>query len=334
MDTTLLLTWLGLPPGGWPPDDRALLGLPPAGGVDVAAAEQNALERMERLRPHQLVHPELVTEGMNRLAQALFAVTAPPAEPIPPAQTGKPLESGADAPKPLSPAPPVPSPVPPILEAELVAVAGAEPVVKQVVRPPVVPTLAPLPVPEFEPVLLNEVAPPAGSGAFGNRRKAYRELAFLRRLRRVWDRLGPFAGVPSDPIRTPEAVYIVRTAGRELRELLASFPGAATVLDRDGAAVAGVFSQPHPTVVLRDLLPGQRVNLAADWAAGRRVIEAGYLALRQSLHNSLPRNRLRSFAGFVRGFARENPEWVLAVLTVALLLTGLARVLLRPVPVE
>jgi hypothetical protein len=317
MDTTLLLTWLGLPPGVWPPDDRALLGLPPGGGVDVAEAEQNALERMEWLRPHQLVHPELVTEGMNRLAQALFAVTAPPAEPIPTP----------------APVPPPPPPAPVVLEAELVTVAVAAPP-RAISLPPVVPTLAPLPVPDFEPVLLNEVAPPAGSGTFGNRRKAYRELAFLRRLRRVWDRLGPFAGVPSDPIRSPEAVYIVRTAGRELRELLASFPGAATVIERDGAAVAGVFSHPHPTVVLRDLLPGQRANLAADWASGRRVIEAGYLALRQTLRNSMPRNGLRSLTGFVRGFARENPEWVLAVLTVALLLTGLARVLLRPVPAD
>lgn len=314
MDTTLLLTWLGLPPGAWPPDDRTLLGLPPGGGVDVAAAEQNALERMEWLRPHQLVHPELVTEGMNRLAQALFTVTSPPAEPIP-----------TPAPAPLAP-----PPVPVVLEAELVTVAVAEPP-RAISLPPVVPTLAPLPVPDYGPVLLNEVAPPAGSGAFGNRRKAYRELAFLRRLRRVWDRLGPFAGVPSDPIRSPEAVYIVRTAGRELRDLLASFPGAATVVEREGAAVAAVFVQPHPAVVLRDLLPGQRANLAADWAAGRRVIETGYLALRWSLRNSLPRNRLRAFAGFVRGFARENPEWVLAALTVALLLTGLARVLLRPV---
>ncbi|MEO2089802.1 MAG: hypothetical protein ABGY75_09945, partial [Gemmataceae bacterium] len=89
-----------------------------------------------------------------------------------------------------------------------------------------------------------------------------------------------------------------------------------------------------PTVVLRDLLPGQRANLAADWASGRRVIETGYLALRQSLRNSVPRKGLRSLTGFVRGFIRENPEWVLAVLTVALLLTGLARVLLRPVPAD
>ena len=75
MDTNLLCSWLGLPPGPWPPGDRALLGLPD-GPADAADAERRALALMARLRPHQLVHPELVTEGMNRLAQALLAVTA------------------------------------------------------------------------------------------------------------------------------------------------------------------------------------------------------------------------------------------------------------------
>ena len=75
MDTKLLRSWLNLPPGAWPPPDRELLGLPP-GPVNPAEAERRVLERMARLRPHQLLHPDLVTEGMNRVAQALLAVTA------------------------------------------------------------------------------------------------------------------------------------------------------------------------------------------------------------------------------------------------------------------
>jgi hypothetical protein len=52
----------------------------PDGPIDAVLAEQNALAQMERLRPHQLLHPELVTEGMNKLAQALLALLeeAPP----------------------------------------------------------------------------------------------------------------------------------------------------------------------------------------------------------------------------------------------------------------
>src|SRR4051812_35759076 len=74
MNTELILEWLQLPAGPWPPETRTLLGLP-SHPVSLAEAEQKALDRMELLRPHQLRHPELVTEGMNRLAQALLQFT-------------------------------------------------------------------------------------------------------------------------------------------------------------------------------------------------------------------------------------------------------------------
>ncbi|MFO0800729.1 MAG: hypothetical protein U0804_24960 [Gemmataceae bacterium] len=90
MDVALLRSWLDLPPDAdWPPDPNVLLGFP-VGPVDAAEAEVRAIDRMDRLRPHQLLHPELVTEGMTRLAQALIAFTeAPPRyalleEPTPP----------------------------------------------------------------------------------------------------------------------------------------------------------------------------------------------------------------------------------------------------------
>src|SRR5436305_9477654 len=85
MDMDKLRSWLGLPPGPWPPDDRTLLGLG-TGPVTAAEAERRALGLMAKLRPHQLVHPDLVTEGMNRLAQALLAVSmaAPTVAPPPP----------------------------------------------------------------------------------------------------------------------------------------------------------------------------------------------------------------------------------------------------------
>ncbi|OWK47126.1 hypothetical protein [Fimbriiglobus ruber] len=83
MDTHLLRTWLGLPPGPWPPDDRTLFGFTDI--INPADAERRALDLMARLRPHQLVHPDLVTEGMNRLAQALIAITTIGPSPQPPA---------------------------------------------------------------------------------------------------------------------------------------------------------------------------------------------------------------------------------------------------------
>jgi hypothetical protein len=74
VDHTKLRTWLGLPPGQWPPNHYILLGLQP-GQCDPATVERLVLARMEKLRAHQLLNPELVTEGMNRLAQALICLT-------------------------------------------------------------------------------------------------------------------------------------------------------------------------------------------------------------------------------------------------------------------
>ncbi len=76
MDFNLLRSWLSLPSGSWPPDHYTLLGLAP-GQYDAARIESLVLERMDRLRGHQLLHPEVVTEGMNRLAQALITLTDP-----------------------------------------------------------------------------------------------------------------------------------------------------------------------------------------------------------------------------------------------------------------
>jgi hypothetical protein len=186
--------------------------------------------------------------------------------------------------------------------------------------------------PEPEPVLLAEEPQPPGTGVLVNRRKAYRELVFLRRLRKLWERIGPVAGAPNDPLRTPEAVYLTRTIGRELRALLASFPAASTIVGRDGRLVTAVFTQPHAPAVIRDLVPDQRTVLAADWVAGRTMIETGYVALRSSLRNSVPRHRIRSLRSALGQFVRTNPEWVLVVLTVAVLLAGFLRFLTRPSP--
>src|SRR5207248_9650398 len=85
VDHSLLRSWLGLPPGPWPPDHYALLGLAP-GPCDAAAVERLVLARMARLRPHQLLHPELVTEGLKRLGPAPGCLTDPAARaPAPPA---------------------------------------------------------------------------------------------------------------------------------------------------------------------------------------------------------------------------------------------------------
>ena len=110
MDYSQIRSWLGLPPGPWPPDHYTLLGLAP-GRSDPAAVEPRVLERMDLLRRRQLLQPELVTEGMNRLAQALIVLTDPIGKaeydaglglsgPPPPAQPTSALPAPPPKPKP------------------------------------------------------------------------------------------------------------------------------------------------------------------------------------------------------------------------------------------
>ncbi|MBL8799306.1 MAG: hypothetical protein JNM56_35805 [Planctomycetia bacterium] len=69
MSHELIRTWLKLPAGDWPPDHYTLLGLS-VGEPDTERIERHVQLRMEWVRRYQLAHPDLVTEAMNRLAQA------------------------------------------------------------------------------------------------------------------------------------------------------------------------------------------------------------------------------------------------------------------------
>jgi hypothetical protein len=75
----LICSCLQLPADHWPPDHYTLLGLEP-GEADIRQIEHRAQERMERLRRYQLTHADQVTDGMNRLAQALVCLTDPAAK--------------------------------------------------------------------------------------------------------------------------------------------------------------------------------------------------------------------------------------------------------------
>jgi hypothetical protein len=79
MSHELVCGWLGLPADRWPPDHYTLLGLT-AGETDVDRIEERVHERLLRLRPFQLTHPDQVTEAMNRLARAFSCLTDPEAK--------------------------------------------------------------------------------------------------------------------------------------------------------------------------------------------------------------------------------------------------------------
>jgi len=310
MDTALLMNWLGLPPGPWPPDDRALLGLPPASTpVSATDAEQQALARMETLRPHQLKHPELVTEGMNRLAQALIGMMAlaPAVEAAPP-----PPPKPRRPPKPELPASP---PAPVVLDAEVIpdAVAVSHP------RPPATPPPlhAVFPVP---PVSVPD--PPEGTNYFPtDRRNGYRELVFLRRLRDAWELLRRTLGDANDPLTSAEAVYELLSGARDLAALRQR-EEFGRVIRGDAESVATVAVQP---AVLRELVPSQRWGLAVSWDAGRLAIERREKWLRERLRESKPARRFPAGDGELASFFRANPEWALVALTLLAVLVGVLR---------
>ena len=328
MNTALILPWLNLPPGPWPPEDRALLGLP-AGPVDAIRAETSALARMELLRPHQLKHPEVVTEGMNRLAQALIALTSNSEPNAATVNLRKSQRKAPAKPKPVeSPFPSVDlaptNPVPPapevILEAEVLEAEVLD-------APPPAAAALPQPAPiDLPPPGLVEVPEIPRSE---DRRKSYRQLAYLRKLHRAWTALQPVLAAPSEPLVSAEMIYRLLVGFRDVRALLNGGRPRYRALARAGGSVLALVAQPHAAIVLRELLPAQRAAVAMDWATAKASLEAQMLAVRKSLQRPRSRNAMTGLGHACGEKLHRNPEWILATFTALLILSGIARTLAR-----
>ncbi len=79
MNKDLIRQWLDLPVGNWPPDHYTLLALTPR-EADSDLIERRTQERMMRVRPYQLNHPDEATEALNRLATAFNCLMDPTAK--------------------------------------------------------------------------------------------------------------------------------------------------------------------------------------------------------------------------------------------------------------
>ena len=332
MNTALLLQWLKLPPGPWPPEDRALLGLP-EGPVDHVHAETNALARMEQLRPHQLKHPEVVTEGMNRLAQSLIALAsagdaiAPPASlrksPRRAVPKSKPAPTGGFPVVDLAPAglaAPEAPPPPAILEAEVIVEA-------EVVQAPPTPAALPLPI-MVEAIPAGLILVPEIPRS-EDRRKSYRQLAYLRKLHRVWIALQPVVAVPSEPLVSAEMVYRLLVGFQDLRTLLRRGQTRYRALEHTGNLLLALARQPHTVLVLRELLPAQRQAVAMDWAMAKASLEGQMLAVRKSLKRHRSPDAFSEWGRAFGNTLRQNPEWILGALSALLILSGIVRTLAR-----
>ena len=320
MNTQLLQSWLDLTTGTWPPPPHVLLGLPTT--TDGAAAERRALKLMSKLRPHQLLHPELVTEGMNRLAQAMlvFARAAPPIAPaFAPAVDSVAREADATVPT-LHRRLDVPTPV--VFDAEIV----------EMKRPPTVrprfsnldplddrrprPTVA---IPELE----------ARSAPFGrvseDRRQAVRELRAICRLKEAWDQLGPFAGAPQTTAVTPGHTFALLDACDRFRAAWGR-SGLEQAYWRDvGPLMIAVFELPAAWTVFCLLTLEQRERLASDWAVGTTELIAEIDARRIQYRRRRPRASIVSICGRWGRFLLRQPEIPLVVPILTLLLIAYLR---------
>jgi hypothetical protein len=347
VDYSLLQSWLALPPGPWPPDHYTLLGIG-FGQNDPGAIERMVLDRMARLRSHQLLHPELVTEGMNRLAQALVCLTDPPAKsaydaelgvppapqaarlmdsPLPPSQPGVPSE-----PIPGFPIPTDDEPLPPDVTQviEVPFLPGLLPPDKGIADEEVVePVLEPLP-PAFEvvpePVIDAEViAPPRPTWQPASRRQLYDRLARVRRLSEAWQALRPFLGDPREPLDRPARVLLFLEAVNVLRRLVDQEPRIIGDTWQPGGLVAALIRQPLLLNTLRDLLPDQRWAMSFDWRQGQLELEVEYGRLRElSRSGRKYRGRFRP-QGPLRKALRwilRNPESLLIALTMAVIVAA------------
>lgn len=321
MDFALLRSWLALPPGPWPPDHYALLGLD-RGATDPAAVEAVVLARMDRLRAHQLRHPDLVTEGMNRLAQALVCLTDPETratydaslEP-PPAAAPRPLEvsfvPGLGPPEPGPPADFVAPDESPATPYQLVPDDPPRPA--YVVVPD-----EPPPPPEPEPLPL-----PADAWRPTTRRDLFARLALLRRMLAAWRRLRPVLADPGEPLNRPAAVLALLEAAADLQPLLRAYRD--DLPEGSGAFVSVLVRQRFVLPTLRTLLPEQRRALSLDWSRGELFLRGEHDRLRELVRAGRPlRGRRRAGARLAR-WAVRTPEVVLVVLAVAWAVVTLVR---------
>ena len=355
MDHSLLRSWLGLSPGLWPPDHYALIGIP-AGLMDAQEVERMVLEQMGRLRSHQLLHPELVTEGMNRLAQALVCLTDPVAKAAYDAEIGISLRPphrevveaiSRPTPPPLPeiggktipgfPFPTEEEPLPPDLTQviEVRFTPGLAPPEGGLVPPYEVvedeqsgPPTLPYEVvaePGLEPPFI-ALSHPAWQPTA--RRQLYSRLAHLRRVRSGWGKLKPHLADPNEPLDRPQRVLTFLEAVHELRKSLELLPDLIGDPWRPGGMVAALIKQPLVLDAFRVLLPDQRRVLSLDWRNADAELAQEYNRLRELSRSGRKRRRpFRRRNRLMRAFlwTLRHPESLLVGLGISAVVIALVR---------
>ena len=306
MDDQLLCSWLSLPAGSWPPNHYVLLGLEP-GASDVAVIEASVHERMGILRRYQLTNPELATEAMNRLAQAMICLTDEGARVSYIAQIAS---ESADHP-PSSPV--VLEPVLPTVVESSASVAA------QTTPPPIGPNEAG----GLEP----SAAAPLEIDAVNTRRELYFRIARTRQIRQLWASVGRHLNNPrhrlSRPTEAADLIHQMKTLSR----LIQSYPSRLGQAGQPGYLVLALARQQLIVPTLQTLQFSQRTALARDWKAGQEfLIEQNGLLRRRSraLRRRTPWNHLVRLS---RSVLNNHPG--LVVLSLSMLALNVAYPMLR-----
>ncbi len=314
MDHDQICTWLGLPPGAWPPDHYRLLGLQ-VGEDDAELIEQRVHDRLDTVRRYQMTHPEQATEAMNRLAQAFVCLTEPAIKKTYDVELGVVVAEveTASAVASVSQAEPIqwlsnPPPVDWLNEKPPLAIPNGPPPLAIPFGPPPLPRLPPplppLPRPQYEspppaavpvvsvaahpepPGLLDPVLEAAQSGParrnIATKRTLYQRIGHTRRLQRLWNGLGKYVSSPKRRLsRSQDGPDLIRLLN-ELKLLLRGFPPLLGEAGQPGYLLLAL-TQVDTVKVFQSFSPQQREALSRDWQNGVKLLAAHRDFLRQEL---------------------------------------------------
>ena len=343
MSNELICAWLGLTPDVWPPDHYRLLGLNP-GEEDVSLIEQRVHQRLDSVRPYQMIHPEPATEAMNRLAQAFICLTEPAAKkaydlsllgervrPMPPPLPATPPLAVA---LPPAAAPAVAVPRDPLVWMYTPSATGPTselppaPVHATLPNAPVVPP--PLPVervapppplpaePPVDSVVEAARASPQAQRGLATKRALYQRVARTRELLSLWHRAGKSLSDAQKRLSKQDASELHKVV-QNLEEALEDFP------------LLGEAGQPGYLIVnltqldkasdLQGLTIRERESLHRDWKAGLKFLEAHRDYLRGELRHRRKRGWGERMVRLVRAYLNEpvvEQPWVALLLSLAL----------------
>ena len=293
------------------------------------------MERMELLRSHQLLHPELVTEGMNRLAQALIALTDAVGKAAYDVELGI-ISAMVELPAPAPESEASVVVAEPLVDEDVFTDDAAVPPAFEVVDDTQEIAVSPgTQVVEWEqvppPPLAEELPPdelPEPEGDPQSRRWIYTRLALMRRALRAWERLRPTLGDPNDRVDRPIRVVLLLEAVADLRPLMGPVRGVVGGAGEAGRLAVAVVRQPLLLDTIRRLLPSQREALAADWHRGRVALQAEGIRLRNLARRGRPHAARPAITAVARQLS-DVPEIVPVLLGLLAVAVALVRWLAR-----